>query len=128
MLVAPWKQLAKPDASKEYLVIVTYLPVKHYRTVPSVAKYSQQVDAQLAEAPGLIGYSMASKPWSKQFWTVSVWEDKAALMAFAFSGAHKDTMHSLYKDMGATKFARWKVLGTDVPVTWEVALEKADSY
>ena len=127
MLIAPWKELAKPDASKEYLAIVTYLPVKHYRTVPSVAKYSYKVEKQLIETQGLIGYSMGSKPWSKQFWTVSVWEDEAALMAFAFSGAHKDIMARLYTDMGATKFARWKVLGTDVPLTWEVALEKADS-
>ncbi|TDJ69370.1 MAG: DUF3291 domain-containing protein [Proteobacteria bacterium] len=127
MLIAPWKQLAKPDASKEYLAIVTYLPVKHYRTVPSVAKYSQQVDAQLAGTPGLVRYSMGSKPWTKQFWTMSVWEDEAALMAFVFGGAHKDTVARLHTDMGATKFARWKVLGTDVPLTWEVALEKADS-
>ncbi len=127
MLIAPWKELAKPDASKEYLAIVTYLPVKHYRTVPSVAKHSYKVEKQLIETQGLIGYSMGSKPWTKQFWTVSVWEDEAALMAFAFSGAHKDIMARLYTDMGATKFARWKVLGTDVPLTWEVALEKADS-
>jgi len=127
MLIAPWKELAKPDASKEYLAIVTYLPVKHYRTVPSVAKYSYKVEKQLIETQGLIGYSMGSKPWTKQFWTLSVWEDEAALVAFALSGAHKDTMPSLHKDMGATKFIRWKVLGTDVPVTWEVALEKADS-
>ncbi len=127
MLIAPWKELAKPDASKEYLAIVTYLPVKHYRTVPSVAKHSYKVEKQLIETQGLIGYSMGSKPWSKQFWTVSVWEDEAALMAFAFSGAHKDTMSRLYTDMGATKFARWKVLGADVPLAWEIALEKADS-
>ncbi len=127
MLIAPWTELAKPDASKEYLAIVTYLPVKHYRTVPSVAKHSYKVEKQLIETQGLIGYSMGSKPWSKQFWTVSVWEDEAALMAFAFSGAHKDIMARLYTDMGATKFARWKVLGTDVPLTWEVALEKVDS-
>jgi len=127
MLIAPWKELAKPDASKEYLAIVTYLPVKHYRTVPSVAKHSYKVEKQLIETQGLIGYSMGSKPWSKQFWTVSVWEDEAALMAFAFGGAHKDTMSRLHNDMGATKFARWKVLGADVPLTWEVALEKAAS-
>ena len=127
MLIAPWKELAKPDASKEYLAIVTYLPVKHYRTVPSVAKHSYKVEKQLIETQGLIGYSMGSKLWTKQFWTVSVWEDEAALMAFALSGAHKDIMARLYTDMGATKFARWKVLGADVPLTWEVALEKADS-
>ena len=127
MLRAPWKQLAKPDASKEYLAIVTYLPVKHYRTVPSVAKYSYKVEKQLIETQGLIGYSMGSKPWTKQFWTISVWEDETALVAFAFSGAHKDTMPSLHRDMGTTKFVRWKVLGTNVPVSWEVALEKADS-
>ncbi len=127
MLKAPWKQLAKPNAGKEYLAILTYLPVKYYRTVPSVAKYSQLVAAQLAEAPGVITYSMASKPWAKQFWTLSVWEDEAALMAFVFSGAHRDTMPRFHKDMGATKFIRWNVLGADVPVSWEVALEKADS-
>ena len=67
---------------------------------------------------------MASKPWSKQFWTISVWEDEAALMAFTAGGAHKDTMSGLRKDMAATKFVRWKVLEVDVPVTWEVALGK----
>lgn len=126
MLKAPWKQLAKPDANKEYLALVTYLPVKHYRTVPSVAKYSHLVGAQLAQTPGLIGYSMASKPWSKQFWTVSVWEGEAALTVFTVRGAHKDTVSGLRKDMEATKFVRWKVLGADLPITWEVALEKAD--
>jgi hypothetical protein len=127
MLIAPWKQSAEPDAGKEYLAIVTYLPVKHYRTVPSVAKYSQKVSAQLAQAPGLIGYSMASKPWSKQFWTVSVWENEAVLMAFAFSGVHEGIMASLHNDMGVTKFVRWKVLGSDVPINWEVALKKVAS-
>lgn len=127
MLTAPWKQLAKPDASREYLAIVTYLPVKHYRAIPLVAEYSYKVERQLLETLGLIGYSMASKPWAKQFWTLSVWEDEVALMAFVSSGVHKDTMSRFHSDMGATKFVRWKVLGTDVPVTWDVALEKTSS-
>ncbi|MFQ5546637.1 MAG: DUF3291 domain-containing protein, partial [Acidiferrobacterales bacterium] len=118
MVIAPWKQLAKPDASKEYLAIVTHLPVKHYRAVPLVAKYSYKVEKQLTETPGLIGYSMASKPWAKQFWTMSVWEDEAALMAFVLSGVHKHAMRRFHNEMGTTRFVRWKVLGTDIPIKW----------
>jgi len=58
---------------------------------------------------------------------MSVWEDEAALMDFVSSGFHKDAMPRFHSDMGATKFVRWKILGTDVPVTWDVALERTKS-
>jgi hypothetical protein len=34
MLPMPWKTLAAPHGDKEYVALLSFLPLKHYRTVP----------------------------------------------------------------------------------------------
>jgi hypothetical protein len=50
--------------------------------VPSFFLYTGQVVKQLASAQSLLGYSVLARPFSKEFYTLSAWKDKASLQAF----------------------------------------------
>src|SRR5207245_1790913 len=55
-------------------------------------RQSSEVGRQLAETRGLVGYSFRAKFSSHRFWTLSIWEDEQALMAFVSQDPHRTTM------------------------------------
>jgi quinol monooxygenase YgiN len=121
MPLGKWKQLRSPVPDREYLALLTFLPLKRYRTLPRFGKYSDQIQHQLARAEGVLGYAVGSNILRLHFWTLSVWENEAALQTFVHSGEHLDVMKSLQGEMGETKFVRWKILGKEIPPSWEDA-------
>jgi heme-degrading monooxygenase HmoA len=82
------------------------------------------VRRQLAEARGLVGYSLFGKPFAKQYWTLSVWENEAALQAFVRESPHQEVMSALAADMGKTQFARWQMHGSEGQPSWDDALRR----
>jgi hypothetical protein len=72
----------------------------------------------------VVGFSLLARPWRKQYATLSVWRDDAALAAFADGSPHHDLMVSLAPDMGETKFVRWTIHGTDGRPSWDEALRR----
>lgn len=119
-----WKSFATPDPEREYLALISYLPLKSFWKIPKFLIYTRAIEIQLKKSEGLIGYSLLAHPLSKKFWTLSVWEDGKALMEFVRSGAHKQVMAGLKGQMGETKFVKWKVNGSAVPPTWKEALKR----
>jgi hypothetical protein len=56
---------------------------------------------------------------------MSVWETEAALREFVGEVPHVDTMRELGPKLGQErKFVRWKLRGSEVPPTWDQALER----
>ena len=80
---------------------------------------------QLAGSAGVLGYALRAKPLERNFWTMSAWLDEKSLMDFARGLPHSEVMQALAPHMGPTKFIRWKVAGSDVPLRWDVAIERA---
>jgi hypothetical protein len=117
----PWKSLRPSDPGREYLALLSYLPLKHFRTVPRLVWYVFRIVRQLRGARGLIAYSLEAKPLRLQFWTLSAWEGEDALQEFVGQLAHRASMQALTPDMGATDFLRWRVRGSELPLTWEMA-------
>jgi hypothetical protein len=78
----PWQTLATPEPDREYLALLTFLPLKHYRAVPKFFWLTLQTQRQLSQSKGLIGYSFLAQPLRRNFWTLSVWEDEESLMDF----------------------------------------------
>ena len=70
----PWKLLVTPEKDREYLALLSYLPLNRYSKLPLFMRYSMQIMKQIAESPGAIGYTMRAKLFSRRFWTLSVWE------------------------------------------------------
>ena len=124
MPALPWKSLGRVDPAREYLVLLTSLPIKRGWRVPWFMLHTYRIAAQLRQTRGIIGYSLLARPLRKHFWTLSVWEDESALRAFVEAGAHRVTMRAMTPHMGETHFVRRKIRGADVPPSWNDALDR----
>lgn len=87
-------------------------------------RYTRQIQRQLADSEGLVGYSMYANIVGKEFWTLSVWEDAEALRSFVHHTPHDKVMIDLLPDMGQTEFVQWKARGATIPPDWSAAKER----
>jgi hypothetical protein len=120
----PWRMIAAADRNREYVALLSYLPLCKYSKIPNFFRYTVQIQRQIRGTPGAIGYGMRAKVFSRSFWTLSVWEDDRALMEFVRRAPHGEAMKSIAPHMGATRFTRWKVPGSAVPPTWDDAMKR----
>jgi hypothetical protein len=121
-----WKSFATTDPEREYLVLASYLPLRRFSATFRFVRRTVAVRRQLASAQGLVGYSMLAKPLSRQYLTLSVWEDEAALAKFVSDNPHVEIMSALAPDMRPTRFARWHVAGSSLPPRWPEALHRIE--
>lgn len=124
MPATPWKRLRTAEPEREYLALVSFLPLKSFWHLPAFMRGTAGVVKQLATAPGVIAYSLLARPLTKNFWTLSVWEDEAALQDFVQQPPHVQLMTALVPHMRKTNFVRWKVKGSELPLRWEDALHR----
>lgn len=119
MPTLPWKSFATPEDDREYTALLSYLPVNKWRAIPKFVRYTFQIRRQLADSEGLIGYSLDANVPSREFWTLSVWEDEESLQRFVQRTPHVEVMTDLLPDMGQTGFLPFKVDGSSIPPDWE---------
>lgn len=124
---APWTSLVKPDPGRDYLFLLSFLPLERARALPTFARFGVGIRRQLATTPGLIGHSMKANLRPRHFWTLSVWEGEQALAEFVRRNPHGDVMSALERDMGKTTFVRWTAPGSAVPPTWEDAFARSEA-
>ena len=122
----PWKQLAEPDPGHEYLIVLTYLPVRRVTALPRFLSYVRKIQGQLDAGPdGLLGYSLLAKPHRSRYWTLSAWDDDAALQAFMLEPPHREAMATLREVLRGFNTVKWTVSGAALPPTWEDALARS---
>jgi len=121
MPAMPWKSFRMPEPGREYVALLSYLPLRTFRAIPKFLGYFIEIQRQLRTAAGLIGYSMDAQPFSRRFWTLSAWEDSQALMNFVNKAPHSRIMRDLAPYMDKTQFAQWKVTAGDLPLKWAEA-------
>jgi hypothetical protein len=124
MPALPWRTFLAPDPAREYLALLSFLPLKHYRKVPKFLWLSYETHRQLTRSKGLIGYSLLAQPLRRNFWTLSVWEDQQSLMDFVRQIPHSRIMQALAPHMGKTQFVHWKLPATGIPPAWNDALAR----
>jgi hypothetical protein len=91
--------------------------VRFFRAVSAIRK-------QLANADGMVGYTLRAKPMARDYWTLSVWSDESALRQFMRTAPHAQLMGSLRPIMGPTKFVQWEISGTEGRPDWATALAR----
>ena len=79
---------------------------------------------QLARTEGLVGFSLLARPARKQYATLSVWLDEAALVAFADASPHRELRADLAPEMGPTKFVQWTIKGSAGRPSWRDAMHR----
>ena len=124
MPASPCKALKPAVPSREYLVLLSFPPLKRLWRIPWFVRQASRITQQLKRSAGVIGYSLNSRPFNAQFRTLSMWDDEAALQAFVHEAPHSDTMRMMIPHMGQTRFVRWTVRGADLPVRWDEALRR----
>lgn len=130
MPASPWRTFGSPDPNGEFVALLSYLPLNTYWRVVPFVFYTAQVMKQLASlasAQGLVGYSLLARPLSKRFWTLSVWKNEEALRAFVRHPPHASIMSALAPHMDKTKFVRWTVKGSQLPLQWDDALRRSET-
>ena len=116
--------MATPIPGKDYVALVSFLPLKQYHLIPKFLMLTVETQRQLARSRGLIGYSVYAQLMRKRFWTVSVWEDDLALMDFVQAAPHGRIMSQLAPHMGKTRFDQWTVHAEDIPMDWAAARQR----
>ena len=127
MPASPWRSFGSPAPDDDLLAVLSYLPLKSYGRLLPFVVYTVQVVKQLAASDGLIGYSLLARPFSKAFWTLSAWRSEDALRTFVRSAPHVRIMTALASHMDQTKFVRWPVKGSQLPLQWNDALRRSES-
>ncbi len=127
MPALPWTSTRPADTievERTYVGFVTKLPLTAHRHVPGFLRDTLRIRRQLAAAPGLVGYSLLAELVAKTFWTVSVWEDEAALRAFAAADPHRSVTRRAPARMGASAFRTFDVAGAELPLRWPASKDR----
>ncbi len=124
MPTKPWVTLTRPDPDREYLVLLSELPLKRFRDLGAFLLYTSRIQSQLRHTPGLLGYSLRAHIRRRQFWTLSAWEGEAALHQFVVENPHGYVMTALREKMEQTRFVRWAVRGSEFPPRWRDAFAR----
>src|SRR5580698_9587121 len=53
------------------------------------SKFNRRVEAQLTTTPGALAYSVQRLAIGREFWTLSLWADRASMLAFVRAGDHR---------------------------------------
>lgn len=117
----PWKSFSAHQPDRQYLALISYLPLKHYRALPKFSRFAFETMRQLASSKGLIGYSLEAQLLARKFWTLSVWEDQQYLTGFVHQIPHSRIMQALGPHMGKTQFVQWQVSAEQIPLNWSAA-------
>lgn len=121
---SPWKRMAPLEEGGTYVVLASSIPPRSRRSTAKLFRGAQAVKRQLRQAEGLMGFSMLARPMRKQYGTLSIWRDEAALGAFASSGPHGELMSELAPLMDEPVFVRWTISGDDRRPTWKEAARR----
>jgi nitrite reductase/ring-hydroxylating ferredoxin subunit len=115
----PWTSFTEAEVDKEYAALLSRLPLATFRAMPKFFRFVFGIRRQLAESEGLIGYSLDAHPLAKEFWTLSVWEDRDSLWRFVQKMPHSQAMQNLLPHMKQTEFFHFEVKGSSVPPDWQ---------
>ena len=119
-----WKQLMPMDEAREYVALASLIPPKGRSSTWRLFRGSRAVATQLCATEGVLGFSMLARPLLKEYATLSLWVDDAALDSFARSTPHDQLRQQLADQMAATTFVRWAVAGSDGVPSWSDALDR----
>jgi len=112
----------KPAPEREYITLISYLPLKTHFIIPKFMYLTGQIQTQLAGSEGAFGYSLIAYLLKKEFWTMSVWENEQSLSNFVKTGAHLRAMRELSRYLSPERrFVRVRIKGSDVPMPWDRA-------
>ncbi|WP_050776720.1 DUF3291 domain-containing protein [Streptomyces sp. SPB074] len=124
MPTLPWTTPNPPSAGvNSALVMASRLEVRSLKDVPKFFLRSLAAWKQVRGAHGALGASLIANPLQRTFWTLSAWESREQLYAYAKTEPHKSIMTGLRPTMRRSDFTFWEVPVGELPIPWANAKE-----
>ena len=95
-------------------VSVTRFRVRGWRFLPSFMIHAQRSLAQIRRAEGFVAGAVR-RDRDLAFWTMTVWRDEEAMLAYVHGGAHRTAMPRLANWGSQASTVRWDQDGTELP-------------
>lgn len=126
MPALPWvtPHPARPDT--QAFVMASRFEVRSLKDVPRFFLKSLSAWGQVRKAPGALGASLEARPFGKVFYTLSAWESREALYAYARTDPHKSVMNGVRGTMRDSTFTFWEVPVDRLPVDWDDAKRRIE--
>ena len=101
------------------LISVTRLRVRSFFYLPQFLWRAMQSARQAERSPGFLGGKILREA-RNTFWTMTAWQDAAAMNAFRVSGAHRAAMPKLLSWCDEASVANWMQDSGELPDWHEV--------
>ena len=131
MPTLPWTApKSPPPGDGPVTVMASRLELRRLRDVPLFLAAALRIRRQMLGSPGAVGLSLIARPLHRTFWTLSAWQDKAAMGTAVGAEPHVRIMQHFRPLMAGSSFVTWTAQAATLPITWEEAfrrLEKPDT-
>jgi hypothetical protein len=131
MPTLPWTApKAPPPGDSSVTVMASRLELRRLQDVPSFLAAALRIRRQMLGSPGAMGLSLIAEPLHRTFWTLSAWQDQAALRAATGAEPHRKLMRRFRPRMAGSSFVTWTAPAEALPIPWDEArrrLEKPDT-
>ncbi len=108
--------------SDRFVVSVTRFRVRSLRFLPFFLIHAQRCLAQIRRSDGYVAGALRHDR-DRAYWTMSVWRDEAALLAYVTGGAHRDAMPKMSEWGDEASTVRWVQDSGKLPF-WPEAIER----
>jgi hypothetical protein len=108
-------------------VMTSRLELRRLSDIPSFLIGAVRIRRQMLSSPGALGVSLIARPLRRTFWTLSAWQDQAALSAAIDRRPHRQIMTRFRPRMAASSFITWTAPATALPIRWDDALRRLDN-
>lgn len=95
-------------------ISLTRLRVRRWRYLPQFIWQALKTGRQAERSPGFVGGRLLREA-RNTFWTVTAWEDVAAMRAYRNAGAHARVMPRLLEWCDEASVANWSQDGLELP-------------
>lgn len=113
-----------PPGDGPVTVMASRLELRRLRDVPLFLVAALRIRRQMLGSPGSMGLSLIARPARRTFWTLSAWQDQAALSAVVGRQPHVGIMKRFRPRMAGSAFVTWTAPVTALPIAWEEALRR----
>ncbi|MEU6742178.1 DUF3291 domain-containing protein [Streptosporangium sandarakinum] len=119
MPTLPWTTPNEPRPGvTTALVMASRLEVRSLKDVPRFFLQSLAAWKQVRGARGALGASLIADPLRRTFWTLSAWESREQLYAYAKAEPHRTIVKGLRSTMRQSVFTFWEVPVDELPIRW----------
>ncbi|HEX6518481.1 MAG TPA: DUF3291 domain-containing protein [Streptosporangiaceae bacterium] len=124
MPTLPWTIPNPAPPNAQACAMASRFEVRSIKDVPRFFLKSLAAWRQVRSAPGCLGASLITRPLRRVFYTLSAWQDRDALYAFAAAQPHRDIVVGLRPTTRSATFTFWDVPTGQLPLTWDDAQQR----